>query len=58
MDVQDSSVKQKMGDHLKHLMSDAEMYGCDKTHAFHGVWMKQIEQGQCIWQDDEKLKFR
>ena len=56
MDIQESSVKQKMGDHLKDLMSDAEMYGWEKTCAFYGVWMNQIRQGWCTWQDDEKLK--
>ena len=48
-----------MAEHLKDLMADAEMYGWEKTCAFHGVWMNQIEQGQCTWLDDEeKLNFR
>ena len=59
MYTQDSGVKHKMGDHLKDLMADAEMYRWEKMHAFHGVWMNQIDQGQYTWQDDdEKLKFR
>ena len=59
INTQDSSVKRKMGDHLKDLMADAEMYRWEKMRAFHGVWMNQIEQGWCTWQDDEeKLKFR
>ena len=52
-------MKQKMGDHIKDLMSDAEMYECEKIRAFPGIWMNQIEQDQCTWQDDEeKLKFK
>ena len=46
MNSQDSSIKHRMAEHLKDLMSDAEMYGWDRTEAFHGVWMNHIEQGQ------------
>ena len=59
MHSQDSIVKHRLAEHLKDLMSDAEMYGLDRTHAFHGIWMNQIEQGMCTWLDDkEKLRFR
>ena len=51
IDTQDHSVKQKMGDHLKYLMSGAEIYRWEKTQAFHGVWMNQIKQGWCTWED-------
>ena len=58
MDSCNSSVKHRMDEYLKDLMSDAEMYGWDRTHAFHGVWMNQIEQSRHTWLDDEeKLKF-
>ena len=39
-------------------MSDAELYGWDQVRTFHGVWLNQLEQGQCTWMDEEeKLRF-
>ena len=47
-----------MGAHPKDLISDAQLYGWDRTRAFHGVWLNQLEQGRCIWFDeDDKMQF-
>ena len=49
MDSQDNTTKHRMmAEHLKDLISDAEMYGWGRTWAFHGVWMNQIQQGRAI----------
>ena len=59
MDTPDSSMTHRMVEDLKDLMVDTEMYGWEKTCAFDGVWMNQMEPGCCFWlDDDEKLKFR
>ena len=54
MDSQDSSIKDRMAEHLKNLMYDIEMYGWEIIRAFHGVWRNQIEQGHCTWLDDDQ----
>ena len=55
MDSQDTTTKHRMVEHLQDLMSDAEMYGWDRTKAFNGLWRNQIEQGHhCTWWLDNR----
>ena len=42
--------------HLKDLMADTEVYGWATVHAYHAVWLQQIENGRAQWMDvDAKL---
>ena len=45
MELEEGPVKKLLSKHLQNLMSDAQWYGWDKVRTFHGVWLKQIEQG-------------
>ena len=51
MDSKEADIRVQMASHLKALMSDAQLYGWERTRAFHGVWLKQLEQGRCTWFD-------
>ena len=48
-----------MAAHLEELMGDAELYGLECVHAFHAVWLQQLEHCCSVWADeDEKLQFQ
>ena len=39
-------------------MSDTATYGWEAIHAYHGVWLQQLENGWADWKDTEcKLEF-
>ena len=51
-------VKLHMSKHLKELMADAEVYGCNPVRDYHAVWLQQIENGRAKWSnEDAKLEF-
>ena len=41
------AIKERMASHLKELMSDAELYGCEWTRAFDSIWLNKMEHGRC-----------
>ena len=47
MDREEADIRVKMAPHLKGLMSDAQLYGWDRTRAFHVVLLNQPEKGRC-----------
>ena len=58
MESKEADIKVKMAAHLKDLMSDAQVYGWDRTKVFNGIWLNQFEQGRCTWYDeDDKMQF-
>ena len=58
MESEDSTIRQRMAAHLNVLVSAADLYRCDRTRAFHSVWLNQLEQGRCTRMDnEEKLRF-
>ena len=53
-----SELKEVMLKYLKELMADATTYGWEPIHAYHVVWLQQIENGSAEWDDtDVKLEF-
>ena len=44
-----------MTHHLEDLMSDCDLYGWDKPRGFHGVLLKQMEQGHLSWADSDQI---
>ena len=58
MEGEKEAVRTQMNAHLKDLMVDSELYGLEKVHAYHAVWLNQLEQGWVRWDDqEEKLRF-
>ena len=58
MEGEERAIKGRMASHLKELKSGAELYGWDRTRAFHGIWLNKLEQGRCTWHNEtEKLSF-
>ena len=46
MNSEDSAIKAKMIQILEELMGDVYLYGCERVHAYHGIWRNQLEQGR------------
>ena len=44
MKGEEGAIKERMATYLEDLMSDAELYSCELTRVFLGVWLKQLEQ--------------
>ena len=39
MDSEEADIRVQMASHLKGLISDAQLYGWDRTRPFHWVWL-------------------
>ena len=51
MNLQDSVFREKMMQHLEKLMGDVNLCSWEHVLAYHGVWLNQLEQGRCTWDD-------
>ena len=53
MSAEDNSTRSKMLQHLDELICDVDLYSWKCIHAYHGVWLNQIEQGRYTGDDNE-----
>ena len=42
-----------MATHLAELKGNVELYGWEAVHAFHAMWLQQIEQGHASWTNQD-----
>ena len=47
----EEAIRTQLSAHLKDLLADSELYGWDKVHAYHAVWLNQFKQGHVSWDD-------
>ena len=46
VDSEETDIKVTMAAYTNDLRSDAQLYSWERTRAFHGVWLNQLEQGR------------
>ena len=48
MEVEKPAVRPLMATHLVELMGDAKLYGWECVHAFHALWLQQLEYNMAV----------